>query len=91
MASMWKCGTNLFLPFLYIVILVLKSIGMTHQVNFLSKLVALRPGKSLKKIISNVMHGKDEGADIDEDSTNTQQRLGGISGRVSSNFLHGLY
>lgn len=61
----------------------------TIQVNFLSKLVALRPGKPVKEIISKVMHGKDEGADPsesnDKDSTDTQSRLSGIAGRVSSN------
>lgn len=57
------------------------------EVNFLSKLVALRPGKPVKEMINDVMLGKDEGADPsasnDEYSTNTQQRLSGIAGRGS--------
>ncbi|XP_020245721.1 uncharacterized protein LOC109823761 [Asparagus officinalis] len=57
------------------------------EVNFLSKLVALRPGKPVKEMINNVLLGKDEGADPlddnDEDSSNTQQRLSGIAGRGS--------
>lgn len=56
----------------------------------MSKLVALRPGKPVKKMINDVMLGKDEGADPsasnNEDSSNTQQRLSGIAGRVSSDF-----
>ncbi|VAI13449.1 unnamed protein product [Triticum turgidum subsp. durum] len=39
------------------------------EVNFLSKLVALKPGKAVEKMISDVMHGKEEGADNTE-STN---------------------
>lgn len=33
------------------------------EVNFLTKLVALRPGKTVQEMIKNVMQGKDEGAD----------------------------
>ena len=58
--------------------------------NFLSKLVALRPGKTVKEMLSNVILGKDEGADPsesnDKDTKNTQERLSGIAGRVSSDF-----
>lgn len=57
------------------------------EVNFLSKLVALRPGKTVKEMISNVILGKDEGADPsesnDKDTKNTQERLSGIAGRGS--------
>ncbi|KAG1331556.1 protein PEP-RELATED DEVELOPMENT ARRESTED 1, chloroplastic [Cocos nucifera] len=57
------------------------------EVNFLSKLVALRPGQAVQKMISDVMHGKDEGADNldsgDEDPNNRQKMLSGISGRGS--------
>lgn len=57
------------------------------QVNFLSKLVALKPGKRVQEMISKVMHGKDEGADnnfnLDEDLTEEQRTVGGIAGRVS--------
>lgn len=56
------------------------------EVNFLSKLVALRPGKSVQEMITNVMQGKDEGEDNlignDEDSENSRT-LGGIAGRGS--------
>lgn len=57
------------------------------EVNFLSKLVALRPGKPVEKMISDVMHGKDEGADNldsgDEDPNSRQKTLSGIAGRGS--------
>ncbi|KAF3334336.1 hypothetical protein FCM35_KLT20940 [Carex littledalei] len=36
------------------------------EVNFLAKLVSLRPGEAMKNIISDVMHGRAEGADISE-------------------------
>ncbi|KAJ0988954.1 hypothetical protein J5N97_007310 [Dioscorea zingiberensis] len=57
------------------------------EVNFLSKLVALKPGKPVQEMISKVMHGKDEGADKlsgeDEDSREGRQTLGGVAGRGS--------
>ncbi|KAM0935804.1 hypothetical protein DsansV1_C27g0196721 [Dioscorea sansibarensis] len=57
------------------------------EVNFLSKLVALKPGKRVQEMISKVMHGKDEGADNsfneDEDLTEEQRTVGGIAGRGS--------
>ncbi|GER40650.1 hypothetical protein STAS_17333 [Striga asiatica] len=46
------------------------------EVNFLTKLVALRPGKTVRDMIKNVMQGKDEGADRSESE-------GGIAGRAS--------
>lgn len=65
---------------------------MEVQVNFLSKLVALRPGKTVQKMISDVMHGKDEGADNldggDEEPNNRQKTLSGLAGRVSSYLLN---
>lgn len=57
------------------------------QVNFIMKLVALKPGKRVQEMIKNVMEGKDEGADNygkDEEETSGKQKLGGIAGRVSS-------
>ncbi|RRT76713.1 hypothetical protein B296_00029759 [Ensete ventricosum] len=61
------------------------------QVNFLSKLVSLRPGSTVQKMISDVMHGKNEGADNvgsgDEDPNSEQNTLGGIAGRVRSTAL----
>lgn len=49
------------------------------QVNFLTKLVALRPGKTVREMIKNVMQGKDEGAD---DSPGNEEI--GSEGRISS-------
>lgn len=49
------------------------------EVNFLMKLVALKPGKTVREMIKNVMQGKDEGA---EDSTG-RKISGGIAGRGS--------
>ncbi|KAK9282239.1 hypothetical protein L1049_005153 [Liquidambar formosana] len=51
------------------------------EVNFLTKLVALKPGKTVQEMIKNVMQGKGEGADDpggDEENT-----TGGIAGRAS--------
>ncbi|KAL5997188.1 Protein PEP-RELATED DEVELOPMENT ARRESTED 1, chloroplastic [Asimina triloba] len=57
------------------------------EVNFLTKLVALRPGKTVQDMIKNVMQGKDEGADRsgkdEEDASNGHRKLGGIAGRGS--------
>lgn len=55
------------------------------EVNFLTKLVALKPGKTVKAMIKNVMQGKDEGADdtgSDGEDTNGGM-AGGITGRSS--------
>ncbi|KAF5741315.1 hypothetical protein HS088_TW10G00311 [Tripterygium wilfordii] len=56
------------------------------EVNFLTKLVALKPGKTVQEMIRNVMLGKDEGADnsgSEEDKTVGKQVSGGIAGRAS--------
>ncbi|KAL5702936.1 Protein PEP-RELATED DEVELOPMENT ARRESTED 1 [Ranunculus cassubicifolius] len=57
------------------------------EVNFLTKLVALKPGKTVQEMIKNVMQGKDEGADSpssDENGdANGQSSSGGIAGRAS--------
>lgn len=54
------------------------------QVNFLTKLVALRPGKTVRDMIKSVMQGKDEGADNSEsDDGVVNERTSGIAGRVS--------
>jgi hypothetical protein len=59
-------------------------------VNFLSKLVALKPGKALERMIRDVMNGKAEGADnikqSSADSHSEQEHLTGLSGRVSFEF-----
>lgn len=57
------------------------------QVNFLTKLVALKPGRAVQEMIKSVMQGKDEGAetaDSDEEHTINGRISGGIKGRVSS-------
>lgn len=45
------------------------------------KIVALKPGKTLKEMIKNVFQGKEEGADRTEDG---DERPTGIAGRVCS-------
>lgn len=60
----------------------------------MSKLVALKPGKALERMIRDVMNGKGEGADnigqSSADSHSEQEHLAGVSGRVSFefNFAH---
>lgn len=59
---------------------------LSAQVNFLTKLVALKPGKTVQEMIRNVMLGMDEGADnsgSEEDKTAAKRVSGGIAGRVS--------
>ncbi|KAK9944578.1 hypothetical protein M0R45_010139 [Rubus argutus] len=56
------------------------------EVNFLTKLVALKPGKTVEEMIKNVMEGKDEGAEDfggDEEDTTSRKGLSGIAGRES--------
>ncbi|KAK8498490.1 hypothetical protein V6N13_100090 [Hibiscus sabdariffa] len=56
------------------------------EVNFLTKLVALKPGKTVQEMIKNVMLGKDEGADhsdTDEEANAGRTRPWGIAGRGS--------
>ncbi|KAL3531042.1 hypothetical protein ACH5RR_010364 [Cinchona calisaya] len=51
------------------------------EVNFLTKLVALRPGKTVREMIKNVMQGKDEGAD---DYASDEEKISsGIAGKAS--------
>lgn len=52
---------------------------MFMQVNFLTKLVSLRPGKTVRDMIKNVMLGKEEGAESSDDEVSN---AGGIAGRV---------
>ena len=62
------------------------------QVNFLTKLVAMKPGKTVQEMITNVMQGKDEGADNsegEEGDSSSEKFSGGIAGRVS--LLHLIY
>ncbi|XAR60894.1 hypothetical protein NMG60_11034435 [Bertholletia excelsa] len=54
------------------------------EVNFLTKLVALKPGKTVQDMIKNVMQGKDEGADnSSSDDENATGASSGIAGRAS--------
>lgn len=56
------------------------------EVNFLSKLVALKPGKALERMIKDVMNGRGEGADNIEPSAashSEQESLTGVLGRGS--------
>ncbi|KAL5794503.1 hypothetical protein ACOSP7_003097 [Xanthoceras sorbifolium] len=52
------------------------------EVNFLTKLVALKPGKTVQEMIKNVMLGKDEGADSSDDA-DTAGSSNGVAGRGS--------
>ncbi|KAG6513907.1 protein PEP-RELATED DEVELOPMENT ARRESTED 1 homolog, chloroplastic-like [Zingiber officinale] len=54
------------------------------EVNFLSKLVSLRPGSIVEEMIRDVMHGKNEGKDNSDENPNREQNaLRGIAGRGS--------
>lgn len=55
------------------------------QVNFLTKLVALKPGRTVQDMIKNVMQGKDEGAENSgsDGDTAADEKTYGIKGRVS--------
>ncbi|XP_052170695.1 protein PEP-RELATED DEVELOPMENT ARRESTED 1, chloroplastic isoform X3 [Diospyros lotus] len=56
------------------------------EVNFLTKLVALKPGKTVQEMIKNVMEGKDEGADGSNGGAENTADAGvssGIAGRTS--------
>ncbi|RVW34353.1 Protein PEP-related development arrested 1, chloroplastic [Vitis vinifera] len=56
------------------------------EVNFLTKLVALKPGETVQEMIKNVMQGKDEGADNsegDKGDSSSGKFSGGIAGRSS--------
>lgn len=53
------------------------------EVNFLTKIVALKPGKTVQEMIKNVMEGKDEGADNSPEEISGEKVSGGITGRAS--------
>ncbi|CAH9075364.1 unnamed protein product [Cuscuta epithymum] len=56
------------------------------EVNFLTKLVSLKPGKTVREMIKNVMEGKEEGAESsnsNKESAGWQKKSGGIAGRGS--------
>lgn len=66
--------------------LLVKYIDRTAflQVNFLTKLVALRPGKTVRGMIKRVMLGEDEGSETSEsqDGVVGEKILSGVAGRV---------
>ncbi|XP_056158242.1 protein PEP-RELATED DEVELOPMENT ARRESTED 1, chloroplastic isoform X2 [Syzygium oleosum] len=53
------------------------------EVNFLTKIVALKPGKTVQEMIKNVMEGKDDGADNSLEENSSEKPSGGIAGRAS--------
>uniref|UniRef100_A0A803MFV5 Uncharacterized protein n=1 Tax=Chenopodium quinoa TaxID=63459 RepID=A0A803MFV5_CHEQI len=57
------------------------------EVNYLTKLVALKPGRTVQEMIRNVMLGMDEGAD--DPSTDKDGRTGGPRGVVGRESLTG--
>lgn len=65
----------------HVLLMYANTVLTVAQVNFLTKLVALKPGKTVQEMIKNVMLGKDEGADIEENRTVGSR---GIVGRVST-------
>lgn len=69
-------------PVIYGLLLLCKI--LSKQVNFLTKLVALKPGKTVQEMIKNVMQGKDEGAEDTSDEDEKATASSGIAGRVSS-------
>ncbi|KAL1834947.1 hypothetical protein ACET3Z_004598 [Daucus carota] len=52
------------------------------EVYFLTKLVALKPGKTVREMIKNVMQGKDEGAEESDDEEASKNRKR-VSSRVA--------
>ncbi|KAL2488309.1 hypothetical protein Fot_41601 [Forsythia ovata] len=54
------------------------------EVNFLTKLVALRPGRIVREMIKSVMQGKDEGSESSEgDESSIGEKTSGIAGKAS--------
>ncbi|XP_044465604.1 protein PEP-RELATED DEVELOPMENT ARRESTED 1, chloroplastic [Mangifera indica] len=53
------------------------------EVNFLTKLVALKPGKTVEEMIKNVMLGKDEGAEKSDEVDTNGRKSSGVIGRDS--------
>ncbi|KAI6694401.1 hypothetical protein NL676_022111 [Syzygium grande] len=53
------------------------------EVNFLTKIVGLKPGKTVQEMIKNVMEGKDDGADNSLEENSSEKPSGGIAGRAS--------
>lgn len=57
------------------------------QVNFLTKIVGLKPGKTVQEMIKNVMEGKDDGADNSLEENSSEKPSGGVAGRVRFTLL----
>lgn len=57
------------------------------QVNFLTKLVALKPGKMVQHMIQNVMQGTDDLSNGEDYSTQGGRRQSGLNGRVKHDQL----
>lgn len=53
------------------------------EVNFLTELVAMKPGKIVREMIKDVMQGKGKGADDSGGDDNMESRTSGIAGRAS--------
>ncbi|KAI3508050.1 hypothetical protein L1887_23050 [Cichorium endivia] len=60
-------------------------------VNFLTKLVAQKPGKTVREMIKNVMLGKDEGADNNDEEETRRGGKGGISGSKPNPVRPGMF
>lgn len=69
----------------YCVLVISVIVYLSMQVNFIAKLVALKPGKTVQEMIKNVMLGKDEGAEdaaSEEENISSERISSGIAGRV---------
>lgn len=74
----------------YCVPVISMIVYLSMQVNFIAKLVALKPGKTVQEMIKNVMLGKDEGAEdaaSEEENIDSERISSGIAGRVRLLYL----
>ncbi|KAL4558511.1 hypothetical protein LXL04_036712 [Taraxacum kok-saghyz] len=61
------------------------------EVNFLTKLVAQKPGKTVREMIKNVMLGKDEGADNNDEEETRRGKKGAFSGSKPNPVRPGMF
>ncbi|XP_023755506.1 protein PEP-RELATED DEVELOPMENT ARRESTED 1, chloroplastic [Lactuca sativa] len=61
------------------------------EVNFLTKLVAQKPGKTVREMIKDVMLGKAEGADNSDEEESTRGRKAGASGSKPNPVRPGMF
>ncbi|KAI3749722.1 hypothetical protein L2E82_20338 [Cichorium intybus] len=61
------------------------------EVNFLTKLVAQKPGKTVREMIKNVMLGKEEGADNNDEEESRRGGKGGITGSKPNPVRPGMF